>query len=163
MGEIIEEAADYTPRFMNSCGIEPLIHSQTVRLMSTLSMMAYSVVVCFKDKYKQPRPSQMERLIKPAIPVPAHYSYPSGHSTQANLIRMMLKDVFAETKFKHKVPQHLDYDAEQIAENREWAGLHYRSDTKAGIILARQIYNHLGAKTPRSFTSLKDSAISEWN
>lgn len=143
--DILLEANDYTPRFLHVCGIDPHVHARTVRLIETLSLIAYCVVMPIKNRFKRLRPSQASRLIEPAIPVPAHYSYPSGHATQAHLIATALNELFSEVGLG-SLRDHLDHAAEEIARNREWAGVHYSSDSDAGKALAKAIWSD--AKTP---------------
>jgi len=163
MDDIIAESIDYTPRFMNSCGIDPHVHSQTVRLIETMSLIAYVAVIHYKNMFKQPRPSQLSEFISPAIQVPAHYSYPSGHATQAHLIALALTHVFGGTAFGNRISSRLDYDARSISENREWAGVHYSSDSEAGENLGKIIWKEIaeGDRMPQ-LSKLIDRAIEEW-
>jgi len=52
----------------------------------------------------------------------------------------------------------------EIGENREWAGVHYRSDTLAGHMLANHICDHFFADRPQyKFTDeLVKKARAEW-
>jgi len=95
----------------------------------------------------RPRPSQLSPALMPPIAVPAHASYPSGHSTQAHLLSGLLTQVMptAVTYQLHNLPgapqangSLLDRLAERVARNREVLGLHYRSDSAAGKSLAEK-------------------------
>ena len=170
MLDILIESVDYTPRFLYACGIDPHAHSKTYRLIETMSHVAYCVVMHYKYKYKRPRPSQVDRRIDPALRVPGHYSYPSGHATQAHLIEAALTDVFLG--LNNSFGEHLEYEAKEIAQNREWAGVHYASDSKAGKQLAKAIWQEGGPSGPPgspgspsargAFVDLLEQARAEW-
>jgi len=67
----------------------------------------------------------------PAGFFPMHPSFPSGHSTQAHLVVNVLAAVFGDDRVGNARDM-----AWQIGRNREIAGLHYPSDTRAGYYLA---------------------------
>ncbi|MEM7504692.1 MAG: phosphatase PAP2 family protein, partial [Pseudomonadota bacterium] len=141
MDDILEESIDYTPRFLYSCGIDPLVHRNTHRLIETMSLVAYLVVMPFKNYFKRPRPSQVEVDIEPAILIPAHYSFPSGHSTQAHLIKNVLIDLIGKRIVG--LEERIKFEAEEVARNREWGGVHYASDTDAGKLLADAVWSEM--------------------
>lgn len=76
------------------------------------------------------RPSTLSAEIVPAIPVPGHASYPSGHAAQSMAVALTLSRL-APGCSAAWVEQ-----ARRIAERREIAGLHYASDSAAGRELA---------------------------
>ena len=75
--------------------------------------------------------------INPLIDVPAHYAYPSGHSTQAHLIAHTLTEVLGDSEAH--VAEFFD-TAQRIAENREYAGVHYESDSEIGATIAQAVF-----------------------
>ena len=88
------------------------------------------LVMHLKDKYDRVRPSYLDPSLSTSIAVPAHPSYPSGHSTQIHVLAHFLAA---------KYPRHRDAyfrSAHDIAVNREHAGLHYKSDTTYGQEIA---------------------------
>lgn len=91
----------------------------------------------FKNKFNRVRPSFLSNQIKPIIPVPEHPAYPSAHSSKANFIAIIL------SQFSPCLAQVFKADGERIARNREIAGVHYASDSKAGAILAKQYYDYI--------------------
>ena len=113
----------------------------------------------WKLKYRRPRPSQICRTIEPAILVPAHFSFPSGHATEVNVIADALKDVFAESSLE--LDKKIDHEAKEIAENREWAGVHYASDTRAGKLLGQKIW--AAFKAIDEGKELLKTATKEWD
>lgn len=107
-----------------------------------------------KRHFDRVRPSVLEPSLTPAIEVPGHPAYPSGHSAQTHFLAL----VFTELD-----PAHAAYygaRADQIAHNREIAGLHYPSDSRAGTLLAEQVFAAL--MTDARFTQLLAAAKEEW-
>jgi acid phosphatase (class A) len=91
-------------------------------------------VLHYKMVFRRARPDQYTARLDLAIDPPGHPSYPSGHSTQAHLVALVLAEL---------VPEQADAlwaTADEIAVNREIAGVHYPSDSKAGEELARQVH-----------------------
>lgn len=105
-------------------------------------------VMHLKLHFNRPRPYQLfPELIGNTPSVlgsffPLHPSFPSGHSTQAHLLAYVLNDLTCG-KFTEK----LDNEAKRIAKNREIAGLHYSSDTLAGEVLAKYLYDKLKTRS----------------
>ena len=64
--------------------------------------------------------------VQPAIPKEVTASYPSGHSTVATLMAVVLSDMLPE--YRAAIFQR----AAVYAENRVIGGVHYRSDIVAG-------------------------------
>lgn len=87
----------------------------------------------FKAKFDRARPRQYSKKVSPSISPPGHPAYPSGHSTDAHTLALLLAKIWPQKKTQ------LLSIAYQIAMNREIAGVHYRSDTAAGYLLAQQI------------------------
>ena len=69
-----------------------------------------------------------------------HPAYPSGHSTQAFFIAYILGEKYPAKK------QMYSHIANTISVNREYAGVHYKSDTSYGKIVAQNIYKHFSNK-----------------
>lgn len=92
------------------------------------------VIMHMKHKYNRARPYHLDPSIVPSISPPKHPSYPSGHSTQAYFIAFLLGE-----KHKQKEQEYLKI-SQRIAENREYAGVHYKSDTMYGKELAHHLW-----------------------
>ncbi|HEX4614630.1 MAG TPA: hypothetical protein VH230_01835, partial [Stellaceae bacterium] len=90
--------------------------------------------------------------------VPGHASYPSGHSTQAHLVALMLGEVMPERLVGPRRPLRLP--AERIARNREVLGLHYPSDSKAGAKLAKASF--LLLRKCKTVQAMVPKAREEW-
>lgn len=115
----------------------------------------FSVVVfSMKQKYDRVRPSVLDVSLAPIIAVPGHPAYPSGHSSQAHFLAYFLGELMPD---KAKA---FEARADEIAINREIAGFHYQSDTKAGQMLARQ-YMDILLNNPE-FRARLQTARLEW-
>jgi hypothetical protein len=77
-------------------------------------------------------------FMRPHWLYPGHPSYPSGHATVAWTFAYLFGE-FATPSEK----QLLEVAASQVARNREIAGVHYRSDSEAGRLLARQLVDEM--------------------
>ena len=76
----------------------------------------------FKGLYQRRRPSQLAPGLMPPIPVPGHPAYPSGHSTQAHLMALCVKQALPAS-VQTALGIVIDELADRIARNREIAGL----------------------------------------
>jgi acid phosphatase (class A) len=127
----------------------------TFELMQKLHTLLDNPLFFKKAEHNRVRPSYLDPTLTTAIPVPSHPAYPSGHSTQVHVIAHILGEF---------VPQHRTLyfeSAERVAHNREIAGLHYPSDSKAGKLLAEQLVVLLLSNP--DFLSMFNQAKSEWN
>jgi hypothetical protein len=96
----------------------------------------------------RPRPSQVSPALMPPIEVPGHASFPSGHATEAYLISFCLERVMpvaVNRRYDTGDPYStaLRRLAQRIARNREVLGLHYPSDSRAGLELAQGTFRIL--------------------
>jgi hypothetical protein len=145
-------------------------------VLQIANLVALFVVMHFKGLSNRPRPSQICPALLPPIQVPGHASYPSGHATQAHLVAECAKLVLpvltsppataaavaAAAATTAALSADLDALAGRIARNREIAGLHYRSDTTAGIQLAKDILPILNSAAVVLFTDAVTAAKTEW-
>jgi len=120
-------------------------------LVEVASVIGQFQAMHYKRHFSRPRPSQYSPALLPQIDVPGHASFPSGHATEANLIALCLAKVLppaARTPVVGFAPAHapppypgispLQQMAQRIARNREVLGLHFPSDSKAGMLLAAE-------------------------
>jgi membrane-associated phospholipid phosphatase len=92
-------------------------------------------VACFDAKYTYwaMRPFQIDSEFTPLFATPNHPAYPSAHSC----ISMATAGVLA-----HLFPVGADEVlalAHEAGESRIWAGIHFRSDVEAGIMLGQNV------------------------
>lgn len=92
-----------------------------------------------RDKWihQRARPSQVDPALPTVISIPPHAAYPSGHSGEAHAAAFALSLANPEC-----ADQYLAH-AFAVAHRREIAGVHYRSDTLAGIALAGTVITAL--------------------
>lgn len=107
-----------------------------------------------KEKFDRVRPSILDTSLETAVAVPRFPAYPSYHSTEAYFIAY----VFGELAPPRK--EEFVARAEQIALNREIAGVHYPSDSAAGALLAQQLFDVF--MKSEKFLGLLEAAKKEW-
>jgi len=150
--EILEEADKPSPKFGRVMLFDEVSHPMTARLITDMVIGGRPVIIHFKTKFARPRPSQICPEIEPLIDVPGHPAYPSGHSFQTHLIAMALSELLPHLSDRFTAI------AERVAENREWAGVHYSSDSMAGKALARDLFPEFRAAFAEDF----EAATQEW-
>lgn len=107
-----------------------------------------------KNEFDRVRPSELDNTLTVAIPIPGHPAYPSGHSTQMHYLAYVLSELAPGRR------EAFIAKARQIAKNREIAGLHYPSDSAAGVILAQQFFDIMMQN--ERFQTLLAAAKEEW-
>lgn len=123
----------------------------TTKILNIASFVAGFCAMFYKGLYARPRPSMLCPALLPAVLVPGHASFPSGHSTQAHLMALCMGDVLTGLPQMPAMQNDLTALADRIARNREIAGVHYPSDSAAGVMLATDINPLLQSLlTPRS-------------
>jgi hypothetical protein len=113
-----------------------------------------------KDLAPRPRPSQLCPALLPPIEVPGHPSFPSGHATQAMLMALCVEAWLPEPRRGAWQPL-LHTLARRVGRNREIAGLHYASDSRAGFDLAVQVFDRL-KKEGTQFDTVLAKAGEDW-
>lgn len=90
-----------------------------------------AIIACFENKFTYwfIRPSKADAAITTPIGLPNHPSYPSAHSCDSGAWATVLGDAFPGER-----PM-LAALAQEAADSRVFAGLHYRFDNEAGIAL----------------------------
>jgi len=109
------------------------------RNMALLNMAEMDAgISCWDIKYYyfNPRPTQMDPRIKTLTGVPNFPSYVSGHS---------MFSAAAATILGHIIPERADaYNAmaQEAANSRVYAGIHYQIDCTAGMTVGRNVGNY---------------------
>jgi hypothetical protein len=132
--EIISEQTSICPYFDRLLMFST--HPGNYVLMEAMFQLGTIVACHYKKRFMRPRPSQLEPRLRPLINVPAHASYPSGHALQYFLVAKALTSVV----HNHDIGSELFLIANRVATNREFAGVHYPTDTHAGELLAHAIF-----------------------
>ena len=90
----------------------------------------------FKEAFQCPRPVEYSPDVMPIIPTPEHCTLPSGHSTESFAIAHTLRALFDAAKVKNPaIHSHMIEMAQQVAQNRTVAGLHFPVDSAVGCAL----------------------------
>jgi hypothetical protein len=142
LSDIMAESADYVPLFENLCYFDGHSHPKTYQLVQTMVLVGFTLAMYFKQTYRRKRPSVVDPTLDPAIKVPTFWAFPSGHSTQVHLIKNALTG--SVSNFSEPLEAGIAELADEIAINREFAGVHYYSDTLAGAALADAIWQQFG-------------------
>lgn len=130
LAEIIAHSRGSTLYFANLAGVYPNTRPASWTLILAAYTIGQMVAMHYKYKFRRARPVQLYPALLPAIDTPQHPSYPSSHAIQTRLAAELLSVA------QRKMEGPLVSLATKIAHGREVAGLHYPSDTKAGIKLA---------------------------
>jgi hypothetical protein len=130
--------------FVRLLDITERSHPKTYLALKCAARVGETAMVCLKEKYARPRPSEL----LPALFSPLEYhhpSYPSGHALVAHLM------AYCAAYIRPDMQATFVGLANQIGANREIAGLHFPSDTAAGIDFAEQLFQSmLETKTMRT-------------
>tara|TARA_R100000278_G_scaffold13442_2_gene14195 strand:+ start:62 stop:568 length:507 start_codon:yes stop_codon:yes gene_type:complete len=103
------------------------------------------IILKLKKHFNRPRPKvlakklniKMKDIEMNSMKTP---SYPSGHSTQGVLISLVLGDKYPKAKSA------FSQAAKNISYSRNVAHAHYKSDSKMGEKLGKEMYNHIKNK-----------------
>ncbi len=132
--DIVRQATLDVSDFTRPLGIDGLAgYEATESLFLEILTVCEYVGLYYKAVFGRIRPNQFEPRLRPMLPNPAHEAYPSNHSFQCYSIAYAFNTILPE----HPGTNELGIAALSVAQNREWAGLHYPSDTAAGKYLAR--------------------------
>ena len=129
-------------------------HPSTYALLKVASRVGEMLMSYYKLKFNRPRPHQLCPALMPPLIAPGHASYPSGHALLSHLLSRTGAEVRPEAE------RALMALAERVARNREIAGLHYPSDTRASEKIAGSAFRLL--QRCRGFQRLRDEARTEW-
>jgi hypothetical protein len=109
---------------------------RAARVYALTSIASYdATVACWEAKYTYwaSRPFQRDPHFKPLFPTPNHPSYPAAHGCASSAPAAVLAYFFPRDA------DALNAMADQAAESRIWAGIHFRSDVVAGLALGRHV------------------------
>jgi hypothetical protein len=137
-------------------GIGPKSHPRTSELLHATIHLAGSVAGYFKDRFNRVRPWVLSPDLFPPIPSPGLPAFPGGHSTQIYLMARTLRNLVPD-----KTTEIMKI-ADNVAANRELAGLNYRSDTVAGKELAERVFEILTSECEKFMSLLEEAKQTEW-
>ena len=133
--KFVQDKDDITGNFIEFLKTKKI---DETKLIKKLSRDVRFIVLDLKNFYKRPRPFRLDdKLYDPILKSMEGFSYPSGHSTQSNLICLVLS---------HKYPK-LTPELKKIKDNivysRQMANAHYPSDIKFGEKIAKSLFDYL--------------------
>jgi membrane-associated phospholipid phosphatase len=153
--EIIQQDKNFQVYWLQLMMMSPGSHPATFLLLKIAARVGEIVMIHYKYHFKRPRPSQVCPALMPVLEVPGHASFPSGHSLLAHLTSNCLSYLAPWAKVT------LTRLAERVAKNREYAGLHYASDSEAGREIAAVLHDHLLPQCD-IFAETREAASREW-
>ena len=110
--------------------------AEAARIMFLMGAASFDAVIgCFEAKYHYwlIRPVQADPGIVTTFPTPPHPAYPSAHSCSSGALAGVLAAAFpSEARRVAAV-------AEESSLSRLYAGIHYRFDMEAGLVLGRAV------------------------
>ena len=131
--------APFTPGNLNLIADDLIVsHKRSAKEAARIlayanAAMSDAHVACFQAKFSHwyIRPTQADRGITLAIPLPNHPSYPSGHSCLTSGFMTTLIDAFPSERDR------LETIIRDAGLSRMYGGLHYRFDVEAGQAIGR--------------------------
>jgi membrane-associated phospholipid phosphatase len=170
--EIVTEADEFISKFLHLMSATATTHPATSRMLIVADALTALITMHYKAHFNRPRPTQVVPGLMSPIAHGGHASFPSGHATQAHVFAALLTEVIPKwlgvpTSTDPKrttVGTSLGVLADRIARNREIAGLHYPSDSRAGVKLGAAITAKilLDRTYLPKFAEIVDNARLEW-
>jgi hypothetical protein len=152
--EILAQSYDFQLYMVAQLGISRRSFPATYLALKMAARAGELVMCALKMKHSRPRPSQLYPLLFPPVEVPPHASYPSGHSTISHMMAAAATEIVPIMKIQATAL------ADRISENREIAGLHFKSDTDAGTDAANQAMYRL--RMSNFYNDAVAEAMQEW-
>lgn len=108
------------------------------KIINKLSNDVKFIIVELKNHYKRPRPFRLDsKLEDKLLKSMDGFAYPSGHSTQSNLIYLVLSSKYPKYKVELKKIK------DDIVFSRQMAKAHYPSDIEFGEKIAKSLFDYL--------------------
>lgn len=114
---------------------------KTFMLLDQVDEDCKSVVEQAKLYWHTDRPYQMNKRVKVLVPAHSNGAYPSGHTACSRVMANVLSDLYPKKKVA------LEIRANQIAQHRVIAGMHYPHDLAGGRQLAAWITRDMQASS----------------
>ena len=131
----VQEKDDIPQNFINFLKTKDINENEIIyKLLTNVRF----IIVELKNHYKRPRPFRVDqKLNDPMLKSTEGFAYPSGHSTQSNLVYLVLSHKYP--KLKNELKKIKD----DIVYSRQMAKAHYPSDIKFGEKLAKSLFDYL--------------------
>ena len=111
-----------------------------LKVLQNADIDSYYINSMIKDQNARLRPFVQHPTLVIPLFTTGDFSYPSGHSSGMELQARILAELFPDKT------DALLQRARQIADSRVVAGVHYASDTEAGLTLGDLVFNELKTK-----------------
>lgn len=111
------------------------------RVLNNADIDSYYINTLIKNENGRLRPFVQHPILVTPLFTSGDYSYPSGHATGMELQARILAQLFPDKS------DALRQRARQVADSRVVAGVHYASDTEAGLALGDLLFMELEAKS----------------
>jgi len=111
------------------------------RVLNNADIDSYYINTLIKNENGRLRPFVQHPTLVTPLFTTGDYSYPSGHATGMELQARILAQVFPDKS------DALRPRARQVADSRVVAGVHYASDTEAGLTLGDLLFDEIESKT----------------
>lgn len=108
------------------------------RIYAMLHATQYDAGIAIMDAkyaYWGTRPNQYDTSYRPLVFTPPFPGYPSGHATASSAAATILSHFFPADKMLFKQM------AQDCADSRFYAGIHFRSDNQAGRVMGEKLAN----------------------
>jgi hypothetical protein len=129
--------------------LHPSRTPKTVELLDTAVRLAIFVEIRFKHAIAAARALEYSTQVQPMIQTPGHGSLPSGHSTQAFIIAVVLCALFNQKPGSVYYQQAMR-QAYRVAVNRTVAGVHFPIDSIAGHVLGTALGEYFVTRCTRN-------------
>jgi PAP2 superfamily len=143
--EIQSQVDTLLPYWADLYTLRPQRHPHTMLLLEILWAYVGNTSLQIKAVFERKRPSDYTVGIQPAVAVPWHSSFQSGHSAEAWFFKTILDELTGPASIDpltSKLKGRSAWLAGRLAENREVAGVHFACDTQAGRILGVTMAEH---------------------
>lgn len=145
LSEIVIQQTDILSFLVVPANICPHTHPWTFLFLSAIHEATSRVEFKIKNYFSSPRPNDLSSEVDPVIQTPAHSSYPSGHATESFCLARVLGAICFGGR--HSETEQV---AMRIAQNREFAGVHFPVDSIEGAKLGQFLAEVFLAKIQRA-------------
>ena len=111
------------------------------RVLNNADIDSYYINTLIKNENGRLRPFVQHPTLVTPLFTTGDYSYPSGHATGMELQARILAQLCPDKS------DALRQRARQVADSRVVAGVHYASDTEAGLTLGDLLFDEIESKT----------------